>query len=89
MKILDDNQINQVSGGMEGILLALCVTSIGISLYNSYQIRTLNNGMSTSNSLLDFVYSWTIFHDAQLSLLPNYDTVSSMTFGEAYNMISK
>ncbi len=85
MKTLDLVETQQVAGGLEavGVLAALTFLNLGLAYYHNNQINMIKSVMAFDENILDFVYNWTVYHEAQLSQLPSYNEVSALTFDQA------
>lgn len=86
MKTLNVMETHQVAGGLEavGVLTALTCLNLGLAIYNTSRIDTIKSIMIFDEEILDFVYNWTIYQEAQLIQLPHHDEVSALSFDAAY-----
>jgi len=73
-----------LSGGFDPVagLCILSAASLAVGIYNTNEISRMKSIMRFDENMLDFVYSWTFYHDAQLSMLPHYSEVSAMNFDQ-------
>lgn len=91
MKVLNLMESKQVAGGLEaiGVLTALTCLNIGFTIYNYSQIDKIKSTMSYDENLLDLVSILTLYHEAQLSQLPHYDELSTLSVNEAAAFVQK
>ncbi len=84
MKVLTSSEVMNVAGGFDPVvgLCILSATSLAVGIYNANEISRMKSIMRYDETVLDFVYSWTFYHDAQLSMLPHYTEVSAMNFDQ-------
>lgn len=85
VKVLTSSEVLSVSGGFDPVagLCILSAASLAVGIYNANEISRIKSVMRYDENLLDFVYSWSIYHDAQLSMLPHYAEVSALNFDQA------
>lgn len=86
MKTLNVMETHQVAGGVEaiGVLTALSCLNLALTIYNTSRIDTIKSIIAFDEEILDFVYNWTIYQEAQLIQLPNHSEVSALSFDEAF-----
>ncbi len=84
VKVLTSSEVMNVSGGFDPVagLCILSAASLAVGIYNANEISRMKSIMRYDQETLDFVYSWTYYHDAQLSMLPHYSEVSAMNFNQ-------
>lgn len=89
MKLLSLTEVQQISGGFDpaDMIIGLFVLNIGLGIYNYTQINKTTSLINYMADDIDFLYNWTIYQEAQLSLTPHYDEVRHLNLDQAYNMI--
>lgn len=88
VKVLSSSEVMNVSGGFDAVagLCIMSAASLAVGIYNANEINRIKSIMRFDHETLDFVYSWSIYHDAQLSMLPHYSDVSAMNFDQAFTL---
>lgn len=82
MKILNSTEIQNVSGGVDGVtaLWALSFVNLAIGLYNASQI-------SKQNEILETIFVLTLYQEAQLMQLPRYDEVTALSLAQVGQIV--
>ena len=80
MKELNVNETQQISGGVDLLVLGIGGLAIANFLYTLSQ----NTKIDKLNEFVLFSATLTLYHEVQLSLLPYYDTVSNYTLDELF-----
>jgi hypothetical protein len=89
VKILNTSEVKNVSGGFDTVstLCFLTVTNLALGFYNTSQIKKLNNLTAETDDILHHVSSLSFYQEAQLSLLPEYTKVRSLSLNAAINLV--
>ncbi len=66
MKVLSNNEIQQISGGTDPLVYLLIACSFGLGLSNTFKLNELDDFV-TSLSIMSF------YQELQLSWLPGYE----------------
>ena len=80
MKELNAQETQQIAGGVDPLVLGIG----GLAIVNFLYTLSQNTQLNKLNELVLFFSTFTLYHEAQLSLLPYHDVVSNYTIAELY-----